>query len=291
MTEDPDAKLISLLRELNAPLEPETTGETPHLPEIDGIRAVIFDIYGTLFVSASGDISLAQAVERQSAMEAAVTAAGLQPPPEPTLTDRFHTAITAAHDRRRNEGIACPEVDIREIWATVLDGGEPPESPRIAELAVRYEAAVNPVWPMPGLAALLDELRGNGLRLGIVSNAQFFTPLLFPALLAKPRADLGFAPELEVWSYGEREAKPSVALYEKLAAQLKRAEIPPGAVLYVGNDLRNDIWPAQAVGFKTALFAGDKRSLRWRRDDERLRKVEPDAVVTDLDQVAGLLEA
>ena len=53
----------------------------------------------------------------------------------------------------------------------------------------------------------------------------------------------------------------------------------------------NDIFPAQKVGFKTALFAGDQRSLRLRADDPRCRELTPDLVVTDLGQLIGLIGA
>jgi putative hydrolase of the HAD superfamily len=47
----------------------------------------------------------------------------------------------------------------------------------------------------------------------------------------------------------------------------------------------NDIFPAKITGFQTALFAGDKRSLRRRTDDPRCRNLKPDLVVTDLGQL------
>jgi putative hydrolase of the HAD superfamily len=49
-----------------------------------------------------------------------------------------------------------------------------------------------------------------------------------------------------------------------------------------------DIWPATQLGFKTALFAGDGRSLRLREDDERCRAVQPDLVIDHLSQLAQL---
>ena len=39
------------------------------------------------------------------------------------------------------------------------------------------------------------------------------------------------------------------------------------------------------VGFKTALFAGDGRSLRPRESDDRCRGLSPDLIVTDLRQL------
>jgi putative hydrolase of the HAD superfamily len=53
-------------------------------------------------------------------------------------------------------------------------------------------------------------------------------------------------------------------------------------VLYVGNDMLHDVLPAAAMGFRTALFAGDRRSLRRREGDARVASVTPDVVVLQL---------
>jgi putative hydrolase of the HAD superfamily len=63
---------------------------------------------------------------------------------------------------------------------------------------------------------------------------------------------------------------------------LCRRGIRHDEVLYVGNDMLNDIMPANSVGFRTALFAGDARSLRLREDEPSVRGSTPDLVVTDL---------
>lgn len=57
-------------------------------------------------------------------------------------------------------------------------------------------------------------------------------------------------------------------------------------ILYVGNDMLNDILPASKTGFRTALFAGDARSLRLRSDEAACRGLEPDTVLTDLRQLS-----
>ncbi len=43
------------------------------------------------------------------------------------------------------------------------------------------------------------------------------------------------------------------------------------------------------MGFKTALFAGDARSPRLRSDDPRNGAIRPDATVTDLAQIPGIV--
>jgi putative hydrolase of the HAD superfamily len=281
------APLPGLIRRLSTRLEAHPTGLEPRLPELSGIRAVAFDIYGTLFISGSGDIGTAATGGREEAMRAVLAQAGLADPPREGLVGRFLGHIRSDHARLHAEGVEFPEVEIREIWKSFLAGlGLRPEPAEIERMAVEYECAVNPVWPMPGLAELLTALRARGLPLAIVSNAQFFTPLLFDAFLDAPPEALGFPPDLSVWSYAHRRAKPGAFLYRRLAEALAPRGIAPEQTLYIGNDMRNDIAPAAATGFRTALFAGDKRSLRLREEDGP--GATPDAVATDLAQIPGI---
>jgi putative hydrolase of the HAD superfamily len=81
-----------------------------------------------------------------------------------------------------------------------------------------------------------------------------------------------------------------MVMFKRAAEELSGIGIPVAATLYVGNDMLNDIRPASAVGFKTALFAGDGRSLRLRESDDRCRGRSPDLIVTDLRQlIAGIV--
>jgi putative hydrolase of the HAD superfamily len=154
------------------------------------------------------------------------------------------------------------------------------------QLALEHEVRANPVWPMPNLEGCLSKLRSAGLALGIVSNAQFFTPELFPALLNHTLQQLGFSPALEFYSYRFGQAKPGRFLYEQARQALSSMSISADEVVYVGNDVLNDVTPARQVGFRTALFAGDARSLRLREGDPRVAGVAADLVLTDLGQLA-----
>jgi putative hydrolase of the HAD superfamily len=160
----------------------------------------------------------------------------------------------------------------------------------IDTLVIDYETRVNPTQPMPGLADLLDELRTRGLILSIISNAQFYTPLLFEAFLGKTIDELGFCPDCNVWSYEELEGKPSRKLYQLAAKRLKaHHNLTPSQCLYIGNDMRNDIWPAQALRFRTALFAGDRLSLRRRECHPACADLLADAEITELRQILPML--
>lgn len=288
------AHLIEHIRNNSRHLSPQATGEEPVLPCLAGIRAVVFDIYGTLFISGSGDISLARSGDKSPAVAEALATAGFKVlEPEAPWSESLIDAIERFRETRRLDGIEWPEVRIGEVWSDLIATATARNWLRgtgDVELAiVDHECRVNPAWPMPGLGDILSHLKKAGVPMGIVSNAQFYTPLLFPALLGEALDEIGFDPDLQVWSYREREGKPSKALYQKLRDKLAPRAISTGETLYLGNDLRNDIWPARELGFRTALFAGDGRSLRWRRDDPACRDVRPDIVLTDLRQLVEVM--
>lgn len=278
---DNEAALIALLRELSSAMSLEPSGEAPVLRELTRIRAVIFDIYGTLLISGAGDLSK----DRQSVREDAIReAVRLEKAYLREGAPCFDSVIAHLQAHRRSEEIAYPEVDIRDVWRTLLPDATDALRERVA---IRYETTVNPVWPMPDLEPVLDWLGESQAILGVLSNAERFTPLLFQALTAKSLADRGFDSALCLWSFEEGEAKPSPRLFEKMAQRLTERGVLPDEVLYVGNDIRKDVAPAQAHGFRAALFAGDRRSLRWARDTHP--EVKPDLILTELSQLRACL--
>lgn len=293
--------LIGRVQRLARPMTPEPAGFEPRVQPLEGIRAVLFDVYGTLFQSGAGDIGFMDGERAAGDGAALLETIGLVPRmPENArpLTELLKNAVREAHGERRREGIEYPEVDIARVWFSVLrrlldDGlATGPLGPESAmKLAAEYECRVNPVYPMPRAEETVAALADRGLRLGIVSNAQYYTELLFPAFFGKTHAELGFDPDFCVWSYELLEAKPSVRLFERACNGLKRKEIiMPSETLYVGNDMLNDVWAASRAGCKTAWFAGDRRSARPREEDPRCRGLRPDAVITDLRQILDLLD-
>jgi putative hydrolase of the HAD superfamily len=263
-------------------MEPLPTSLTPGGELKEEIRCVLFDIYGTLFISGSGDISVA----RQNSPELKKIGRllheyGIRKRPRNVL-DEFYSAIESFHDELRKRGTEYPEVNVERLWMQVvrIDDIE-----QVRQFATEFEMIVNPVFPMPNLETMLTALRRRSKLMGIISNAQFYTPCLFRRFLNADTQELGFDRDLVFYSYRFEVAKPSPRLFEAAAERLKEKGVQPSSVLYVGNDMLNDIYPAGQVGFKTALFAGDGRSLRLRRDDPRCKKLNADLVITDLSQL------
>jgi len=263
-------------------LTPLPTSLEPRGALKEKIKCLLFDIYGTLFISGSGDISLAgKKSPKIEEINQLLTQYTIRKSPQ-TLLNEFYRAIKTRHKELRNRGVDFPEVNIDRIWMKVLSNDD---ADIIRQFAVEFELIVNPVYPMPNLEKMLSACRHRNISMGIISNAQFYTPYLFKWFLNSDLNDLGFDPDFIFYSYRFEVAKPSPVLFRKAAEKLKSKGIPPSCVLYLGNDMLNDIYPAKGTGFQTALFGGDKRSLRLRSDDPRCKNLSADLVITDLSQL------
>jgi putative hydrolase of the HAD superfamily len=111
--------------------------------------------------------------------------------------------------------------------------------------------------------ALLEALRGRGLRLGVVSNA--FDP---PALLHRDLADAGIAERVDyaVFSSEVGRRKPDAAIF---ARALDALGVPAERTLFVGDRLYEDVRGARDVGMRTV-------QALWFRADEHPDGAEPD---------------
>lgn len=267
------------IKPIPAPLKPKNNLKS-------AVRAILFDIYGTLFVSSSGGINIAR---ENKLIEA----------PLKTLLDKYQisipslqlrgqllAAIEENHAVKKKQGIDYPEVCIEDIWRQVLRVNDI-ETAR--KFAAEYEMIVNPVFPMPHLPALLKALEKRKILMGIISNAQFFTPHLFDLFYDHFPETLGFDPDLIFYSYEYGYAKPSLFLFKQAAKRLSEKGLKPADVLYVGNDMLNDIYTARKAGFRTCLFAGDTRSLRLRENDFTMNTITPDAIINDLIQLTDMI--
>ena len=264
------------------PLKPVPTFLEKIGKPLSGIHCVLFDIYGTLLISTSGDISPSQNDNIPlDKIRHLIKKFRIKSDPQ-TLMSALKQAIASTHQSKREKGIMFPEVEIDRIWMQVLNNRQ---SELVQKFALEYELTVNPVYPMPHLEELLQTCRSKKILMGLISNAQFYTVYLFKWLLGAAPQDLGFHPHLIFLSYQMGYAKPSPELFQIAAATLNKMNIQTRSVLFMGNDMLNDILPAKRVGFKTALFAGDKRSLRFRKDDPRCQNLSADIVLTDLNQL------
>lgn len=218
----------------------------PPGPATIPFRAVAFDIYGTLLDAPAGGVKpdpFADPVLREVLRQH-----GHEPSASPSAD--LHAAVLRHHAA---SDLPYPEIDLRVLWREVLS--LPPEADTTA-LVLETEAAWHPATLIPGAAAAVQRLSRSGLTLGLLSNAQCNTLGSLGGL-----ADL-FSPEFILLSYQQGISKPAPELFEMLADRLAGRGITPAETLYIGNDPLQDIAPAAAAGFRTALFTGHPASHR-----------------------------
>lgn len=260
--------------------------ELPRRPE-----AVLLDVYGTLFISASGDVGTAldhTRVEHFASAYRDATGVDLEQTTAEELRRRFFEVLTSERERisaaHRHEPRFVPEVDIRAIWTEVLSIANFPGSADPNYLSLCYEAHANPVWPMPGARSLFWSLSTLPLQTGLASNAQYFTLLLPEVFWGVNWTEIGCRSELCAFSFQIGRAKPDPELFAGPLASLRAQGIDSERVVYVGNDMKNDIATAAACGCMTVLFAGDSRSLRL-RPELNLSLNAIDSIIVSLDEL------
>ena len=269
------------------------------------IKALIFDIYGTLLISGSGDVfsdevNLGEILEVFRRSDIKMTSGNPAKSASEVLS-LFTKTVEKSHREARAAGVAYPEIDIREIWDEVISGMS--ASGALAaghdysaeKISFHYEAVTNPVYPMPGMLKLIKKLAKKDKVLGVISNAQFYTPVIMNYFMTGKLHDgLGIEPfrkSLVKYSFLERCSKPELALFKSVRETLADDfGIAPEETLFIGNDMFKDIYPAAQAGFKTVLFAGDGRSLRLREDKPEVRGVLPDYAVNDLESIFEIIQ-
>lgn len=295
---------IKALLDNTADLASIPTGMALKIAYDPAIKCVLFDIYGTLVISASGDIDQAEvkteylqyAFDRADIAIKLPQGSGEREALLSFVVEELVNAIKACHQDEIKRGNAFPEVDILEIWNQVLhpyiNSGEIslPDSEQIKTMAFVFELLSNKLAAMPAMQKTIRRFQDTGMPLGIVSNAQFYTPVVLNYMLngslEYTEGVVGFQPDLTIFSYQQKKAKPDVAMFRCLLSVLRdRYGLQAHEVAFVGNDMLKDIYAASQVGFKTVLFAGDQRSLRLRGDKKEVQGLKPDYIIDNLLQL------
>jgi putative hydrolase of the HAD superfamily len=249
-------------------------------------KVIFWDVYGTLVAAERGDLDslIRREGELRTAFERTVKNFGLSIAPA-RLHDLFLRGIHAEREARGADGITHPEVRIDEIWFKLLEKLQSDISPTInfaREVALFFERQANPKQLQPRAYEVLTTLQDRRLRQGIVSNAQFYTPIELSALLrhesdgAICTYESVFDPRLVFFSFEMGVAKPDLAAFRPAIEALTREDLMPDGCVFIGDSLTNDIAPAQHMGFKTILYAPQSASEA---------SVKPDLVIHNLSQL------
>lgn len=286
-------------------LQPVATSIKPNYTANNNIKACIFDIYGTLLISSSGDIDLSDISNtylikafNESGVEV-INSLDMSASFFEEIIKAFDETIKKHHAASKSNGIPYPEVNIIDIWTEVLDYYQKKRfikltpSFDIHRMTSVFEVLSNRIYPMPYAREVLQEINNRGIPMGVISNAQFYTPVIMNYFLSDKIIDTEeikyINPNLTVYSYKERKAKPDVSLFDKVKHNLAGMGIEPQQAVFIGNDMLKDVYTANKAGFKTILFAGDKRSLRMRHNKPEVAGLKADYVITDLRQILEII--
>lgn len=215
------------------------------------VRAVIFDIYGTL-LEVGPPPPDADARWRSLSRE---LLGG-----EPRLSRlgfsiACQQVIARQHEAARARGIRWPEVHWPSVVREVLpEVAGLPEAAQ-AEFIARHVQTGRTTNLRAATAAALRQFAAGPGVLGIASNAQAYTLQELAAALAGHALGLDlFAPDLRVWSFEQGFSKPDPHVFQILTARLAARGIGPGETLMIGDRLDNDVAPAREFGWQTWLL-------------------------------------
>lgn len=254
--------------------------------KIGDIRAVICDVYGTLvnywkpgfqnaYSRAQTLMTAFRTVADRFGMTDILSSINEAELPEKTLSDFYHGLLALQHEKMAQKGVLFPEVKIEQVWGIIvmllkrrgykpqqfIDASES-DIPRYLAFSYNFYSLGRQLFD--GVVDALAKLKENNMILGILSNAQFYTPIDLTLLIREQSNGKYddfyelFDPDLTFFSFEYGVAKPNQILFRRLFDALYEYQILPSQTVLVGNDLLLDIQPAMEAGMKTAFFTGDR---------------------------------
>lgn len=294
-----------------APPQPDPPRVKASIRPLEGVRAVLWTVYGTLVAIPEGELKFE--VSNELVMNVALDktihefkmwGSMSRKPGQPAEYMREIYKKALAEQRLAPAPDKYPEIRSETVWEGIIkklfqkeyqfDAGFYGSLPDYAKkVAYFFHASLQGTGCYENAAAALTGLAERGITQGLLSDGQVFTPVQLARGLARQdaalRLDDVIAPAQRVLSYQHRARKPSDLLFESAVEAMGARGIDPAEILHIGSSVTRDIAPAKKWGMRTALFAGDRTSLAATPDQLKDPQYRPDALLTDLGQVAELV--
>ncbi len=195
---------------------------------------------------------------------------------------------------RRRDGFARSSATLREVTAeetmrwTFAQAGVPDPDPALVAGAIdAFFAYEDACWfPDPDAPAVLRELAGRGLRVGLFSNATH-DPFIQHVV-----DRLGFRPWLDpvLSSAGVGIRKPDPAAFDPFLAAWG---LPPGSLVVAGDSLEHDILGAHRAGMRGVWYRSRQNARQeggGYGDEGSPDRIRPDAVIDRLSDLPARLD-
>ena len=278
-----------------------------------GIRAVVWNLFGTLLRVTDGELQLSHHLElrMQVALEKTINEFNMwnsmtRKPGAPWayILPKYRAALEDLELTTKVPPGEFAHVNGAAVWRRILDmlgqkdyqydeefyGNLNQLSEKIAYF---FQLCLQGVEAAPNALKALTYVRQSGLIQGLLADAQPFS--LIQALRAfgqqgklPPLNDL-FDPACLVLSYQLGVRKPSHTLFDTCLQRFAEKGIKPKEILYVGTRLQNDLAVAKQLGIRTALYAGDNLSLKASSTEINHQDLRPKRLLTDLLQIRNVI--
>lgn len=294
------------------PPEPAPLKATPSLKPITGIRAVLWNVYGTLLHLDGGKLlhRHPQEIRMQVALDKTIKEFNMwhsmsRKPGQPWeyMLRQYDTLVEEAGMASTKKKGDFPAVDSSRLWGKIIDrllkneyrwdhsqyGDEEDLSVRVAYF---FHASLQGVVASPHASQTLQRLALGGVRNGLLADAQAFTVPQLAWELNRQDPLSGnepLSPALFALSSAAGLRKPSQSLFQQAVSQLKALGLAPEQALYVSQQFADDLAPARKYGFHTVLYAADRNSCCVSGDELKNSATPPVRLITDLRQILEIL--
>lgn len=293
--------------------KPEPAKATPYTKPLPGIKAVTWNVYGTLLRIADGELLFKhpQEIRMEVALDKTIHEFNMwnsmtRKPGKPWeyMQQKYLHALDEqmlASSGRKGDLV---EVNSATLWLKLLgmldkkdysyDEGLYGDLDELSEkVAYFFHSSLQGVEAAPNAHATLTALASNGFRQALFADAQPFTITQLVHALREQgpldSADDLFTSSLHTLSYVEGIRKPARTLYLRAMDRFNKLGLEPGQVLYISTRVRDDLAIAKSLGMRTALYAAEKLALHVTPEDLKDPDTKPDRLLTDLAQVRDLV--
>lgn len=304
-------------RNLRWPAAPklESAKATPYLKPLPGIKAVTWNVYGTLLRISDGDLLFLhpQEVRMEIALDKTIQEFNMwnsmtRKPGKPWeyMYQKYQHALEDLKMASSGRKGDITEVNSGQIWKKLLgmldkkdyeyDVGFYGDLDELAiKVAYFFHSSLQGVEAAENALQALITIQSPGLRQALLADAQPFTVVqLFRALMEQgsiPRPDTLFTPSLNTFSYVEGVRKPSKTLFLRAVDRFVKVGIEPEQILHVSSRVGDDLAVAKSLGMRTALYAAEKLGLQAAAEELKDPATKPDRLITSLMQVRDLVGA
>jgi len=285
---------------------------SPSIKHLPGIRAVLWDVYGTLLRATDGRFTLfpEDEVRLQIALDKTIHEFNMwnhmyrKPgPPWQSMIGLYKSTIERQSMQAAARGNVT-DVNLVETWRALIeklfekqytyDEGQYGDADEFSEkVAYFFHCCLQATEARAGAVQVMSELARAEVIQGLLSDGQSFTLVQTVRALAMqdelpPLYEL-FKPQTLILSCDTGVRKPSKALFSEAVEKLQSIGVEASETLHISCRLSTDLIPARAVGMKTALLVAEKSGLEVSAETMKDPATRPDRLLTDLSQLKSIV--